>query len=69
MVIRADRHRTQEMNRGDARDRLVELVREAAVPPKIRIKTKPSKASKVRRVEGKKRRSDTKKMRGGKDWD
>jgi ribosome-associated protein len=69
LVIRADRHRTQEMNRGDARDRLVELVREAAVPPKIRIKTKPSKASKVRRVEGKKRRSDTKKLRGGKDWD
>ncbi len=70
LVIRADRHRTQDMNWGDARERLIDLVREATVVPKARIKTKPSKASKVRRVEGKKHRSSVKKLRGGgKDWD
>ncbi len=69
IVIRADRHRTQDMNRGDARDRLIELVREAAIPPKVRVKTKPSKAAKARRVEGKKRRSDVKKMRGAGGWE
>lgn len=69
LVIRADSHRTQEMNRKDARERLTEMVREAATPPKPRIKTKPTRASKVRRVEGKKRRSDVKKMRTDKgDW-
>ena len=69
LVIRADRHRTQEMNRSDARKRLVDLIREAATPPKPRIKTRPPKAAKVRRVEGKKRRSGVKKLRSGKDWD
>lgn len=64
LVLRADRHRTQEMNRADARERLVEMVREAAIPPKPRIKTKPTKASKVRRVDAKKRRSDVKRGRG-----
>lgn len=64
LVLRADRHRTQEMNRIDARERLVEMVREAAIPPKPRIKTKPTKASKVRRVDAKKRRSDVKRGRG-----
>ncbi|MEQ1518526.1 MAG: alternative ribosome rescue aminoacyl-tRNA hydrolase ArfB [Usitatibacteraceae bacterium] len=64
LVIRADRHRTQEMNRADARQRLVEMVREAAIPPKPRIKTKPTRASKVRRVDAKKRRADVKRGRG-----
>lgn len=64
LVLRADRHRTQEMNRADARERLVEMVREAAIPPKPRIKTKPTRASKVRRVNAKKRRSDVKRGRG-----
>jgi ribosome-associated protein len=69
LVIRADSHRTQEMNRKDARERLVDMVREAATPPKPRIKTKPTRASKERRVDGKKRRSDVKKMRTDKgDW-
>ncbi|PPD25966.1 MAG: aminoacyl-tRNA hydrolase [Hyphomicrobium sp.] len=63
IVIRADRHRTQERNREDARERLAELVREATHVPKPRLKTKPTRASKERRLEGKKVRSTTKKMR------
>jgi ribosome-associated protein len=63
LIFRADRHRTQEMNRADARERLVEMVREAATPPKPRIKTKPTRASKERRIEGKKQRSTVKAMR------
>jgi ribosome-associated protein len=63
IVIRADRFRTQERNRDDARERLAELVREATVVPKTRIKTKPTRASRERRLEGKKVRSETKRMR------
>lgn len=69
LVLRADRHRTQEMNRADARERLVEMVREAAIPPKPRIKTKPTRASKVRRVDAKKRRADVKRGRGRVSFD
>jgi ribosome-associated protein len=64
IVILAQRHRTQERNRDDARERLFELIREAAVKPIQRRATKPTKASKVRRIEGKKRRSGIKDMRG-----
>jgi ribosome-associated protein len=64
IVIDARRHRTQAKNREDARARLAELLREAAIPPKRRRKTKPTLASKDRRVEGKRRRSDTKVARG-----
>jgi ribosome-associated protein len=64
LVIRADRFRTQEMNRSDARSRLAELIEEASHEPKPRIKTKPSKGSKERRLEGKLRRGDVKKGRG-----
>jgi ribosome-associated protein len=63
LVIRADSHRTQDMNRKDARDRLVDMIQEAAVPPKPRIKTKPTRASKERRVDTKKKRATVKKMR------
>lgn len=63
LVIRAERHRTQEMNREDARRRLVDLIAEAAVPPKPRIKTRPPLASKERRLEGKGRRSAVKRDR------
>lgn len=69
LVIRADRHRTQDMNRQDARDRLIEMIREAAVPPKPRIKTKPTKASRERRVDAKKRRSRVKDGRRSGGWD
>lgn len=64
LVIRADRFRTQEQNRADARARLDELVEEATKVPKPRIKTRPTKASKERRLEGKLRRSDVKRGRG-----
>jgi ribosome-associated protein len=64
LVIRADRFRTQELNRADARERLAELIEEAAKVQKPRIKTRPTKASKERRIEGKTRRSVVKKARG-----
>jgi ribosome-associated protein len=64
LVIRADRFRTQEMNRADARERLQELLEEAAHEPKPRIKTRPTKASKERRLDGKTRRAVVKKGRG-----
>jgi ribosome-associated protein len=65
IVIEAQRYRTQERNRADARERLVELIREAAAPPPPpRIKTKPTYGSKLRRLEGKKQRGDIKAMRG-----
>jgi ribosome-associated protein len=63
LVLRADRFRTQDMNREDARARLVALVREAAVPPKPRLKTKPTRASKERRLEAKSQRSRLKQAR------
>ena len=63
IVITANRHRTQEENRKDAIDRLLALVREAAIPPRPRIPTKPTRASKKRRLEHKKRHGDIKKMR------
>ncbi|MGE0699334.1 MAG: alternative ribosome rescue aminoacyl-tRNA hydrolase ArfB [Hyphomicrobiaceae bacterium] len=69
LVIRADRFRTQEQNRSDARARLADLVAEAAIEPKPRIKTRPPRASKERRLEGKTRRSDVKRGRGKvSDW-
>jgi ribosome-associated protein len=63
LVITAQRHRTQERNRDDALERLVELVRAAAVRPTPRRPTKPTYGSKLRRLEGKKRRSGVKAMR------
>jgi ribosome-associated protein len=65
LVIKADRFRTQERNRDDARERLAALVREATQVPKKRVATRPSLASKVRRVEGKKRRGEVKAGRRG----
>ncbi len=64
LVIRADRFRNQEQNRADARERLAELVAKAAIEPKPRVKTRPTKASKERRLDGKSRRSDVKRGRG-----
>ncbi|MCB1521169.1 MAG: aminoacyl-tRNA hydrolase [Hyphomicrobiaceae bacterium] len=69
LVIRAERFRTQERNRDDARARLVELIREAAVPPKPRIKTRPTLASKTRRLDAKTRRSSVKKLRNARSDD
>ncbi|MDP1737857.1 MAG: alternative ribosome rescue aminoacyl-tRNA hydrolase ArfB [Caulobacter sp.] len=65
IVIAANRHRTQERNKADAIERLVELIRKAAEPPPPpRKKTKPSKAAKARRVDAKTRRGSVKAMRG-----
>lgn len=63
LVIRAERHRTQEMNREDARARLVELVKKALYVPKRRVPTKPSHAAKARRVDSKVKRGNVKKLR------
>ena len=63
LVIRADRFRTQEQNRADARDRLHDLVQAASVVPKRRIATRVSKAVKVRRREDKQQRSKLKRTR------
>jgi len=64
LVLTADRFRTQEANRQDALDRLVTMIREAAAPPPPpRRATKPTKASKERRLSDKKGRSGIKKLR------
>ena len=64
IVIHAQRFRSQERNRADAIDRLVELLREAMVRPVPRRPTKPTFGSKQRRLEGKKHRGDIKAKRG-----
>jgi len=63
LVIDARRFRTQEQNRRDARERLVGLIRKAAQKPKPRRETKPSAASKRKRIEAKRRRSRIKQQR------
>ena len=63
IVITAQRHRTQERNRDDARERLFELIRQASVAPVKRRPTRPTKASRERRIEGKKHRASIKGMR------
>ncbi|MFL6790435.1 MAG: alternative ribosome rescue aminoacyl-tRNA hydrolase ArfB [Bradyrhizobium sp.] len=69
IVIHAQRFRTQERNRGDAIDRLLELLREALVRPTPRRPTRPTLGSKQRRLEGKKRRGDIKARRGAARFD
>ena len=65
LVIEADRHRTQERNREDARERLKALVaRAAAPPPPKRVPTKPTRGSVERRLKAKAERSRTKNLRG-----
>lgn len=65
IVILAQRFRTQDMNRQDALERLLGLIRKAAEPPPPpRKKTRPTYASKLKRLEGKNRRSGVKAMRG-----
>jgi ribosome-associated protein len=63
IVITAQRHRTQERNRQDALDRLIELIRNATFVPKPRRPTRPTKGSRERRLEGKKRRGVIKGLR------
>jgi ribosome-associated protein len=63
LVIIAQRHRTQARNREDALERLVDLIRRAAIPPVSRRPTKPTASSRERRIEGKKRRGGIKRQR------
>lgn len=63
LVITAQEYRSQDRNRSEALNRLVELIREAAIVPITRRATKPTKGSKVRRLEAKGKRSDIKSMR------
>lgn len=63
LIIKASRFRSQDKNRKDAIERLVEMIRKAAVQPKPRRKTKPSIAAKERRLTNKKKRSDIKRRR------
>jgi len=64
LVIDARRHRTQQANREDAVERLVDLVRRAARKPKPRRETQPTRASRERRLSEKRRRGKTKDQRG-----
>jgi ribosome-associated protein len=63
LLLDARRFRTQERNRQDAVDRLVQWIRRAVEKPKKRIRTKPTLGSKERRLEGKRERSETKRLR------
>ena len=63
IVIQARRHRTQEANRKDARERLASLIRRAVMTPKPRRPTRPSKAAMERRLRTKKQRGQTKQTR------
>lgn len=69
ILIIARNHRTQEQNRREAGERLIELIRTALVPPKPRKKTRPTRASKERRLETKTRQQRTKGLRGKVRWD
>jgi ribosome-associated protein len=66
LVINAQRHRTQERNRDDARERLVELIRRAAVAPAPRRPTKPTAGARKRRLQSKKHRAAIKGLRRAK---
>lgn len=71
IVIAANRFRTQERNRGDAVERLVDLIRRATFVPKKRVPTRPSKSARGKRLDSKRRRADVKgkrSVRSG-DWD
>lgn len=63
LLIVAREHRTQERNRAEARQKLIDLLKAATVQPRVRKATKPSKASKERRLVSKTRRSSVKKLR------
>ncbi len=68
-VISAQRFRTQERNRADARERLAAVVLAATHVPKKRVATRPTRASKLRRLDGKKQRAQIKRGRGGRGVD
>jgi ribosome-associated protein len=63
LIIEARQYRSQERNRQAALERLVRLIQQAAEPPKPRRKTQPTQASKLRRLESKRKRSEVKRLR------
>jgi len=69
LVIAAQRFRSQARNREDARTRLATLIAAAAVPPKLRRASRPSRAAKQRRLDEKKHQSTRKRDRGSSGWD
>jgi ribosome-associated protein len=69
LVISAQRFRTQERNREDARERLAGFIEHGLHVPKPRIATKPTRASRQRRLDAKRGRSTIKQGRGSRDWD
>lgn len=69
LLIVARNHRSQEQNRRDAEERLVELVRRALIAPKVRRPTAPTRAARARRLESKTRLQRTKRLRGRPRWD
>jgi ribosome-associated protein len=69
ILVTARGERSQEQNRRDALDRIAQLIRAALIEPKPRKKTRPTRASKERRIESKKRRGATKQGRGARGWD
>jgi ribosome-associated protein len=69
LVLNAQRFRTQERNREDARERLAAFVQAGLHAPKKRVATRPSRASKERRLAGKRERSTIKQGRTGRGWD
>jgi len=66
LIIEAERFRSQKRNRDDARERLIELIREACEVDTPRLPTRPTLASRKRRLASKQRRAETKKLRGSK---
>ena len=66
LILASDSHRSQRRNREEVTQRLVTLVREALIPPKPRKKTKPSRASREKRLDEKRKKAQTKKDRGKK---
>jgi ribosome-associated protein len=69
ILFKASSERSQEQNRRAALERLTALIQAAMIEPKIRKKTRPTKGSKERRIESKKRRGATKQQRGGQSWE
>lgn len=67
LVIEAKQYRTQEQNRQDALERLTDLIRRAAIKPKVRKKTHPGEEAVRRRLEQKRRRSEIKRLRRSRD--
>ena len=69
LVIHAQRFRTQERNREDARERLMQFIAHGYEVPKPRVATRPTRASKERRLDSKKKAGQLKQQRTRRDWD